>query len=1424
MSQLAASGGQPQKQPKYAPIYQGRFFNGLNTNRSPLRAASSSHIAEKYYSDNSGDALIAGSNIEISNRLTLVRRPGNLIYDSHTYNKPDAFEEFRVNKAQSDVFNNSTPTPLENIFTMIDEGGTGTQRLYSLDSSLTRNGNLGLSFLKASGAGQSFMQAVGNSLYIADGVQNKKWLTSLFTRTSAGNNTFLQGTDGLAGTYPFGTFLIDPTTGNIQQFIGISIGNVTHVTVSAKVLTLTINVTDDTRDYAVGTSFQLWGLTDTNNTWLNGFTITLTSKYDHTLLGRTFVGNVQHADYSASESGQAFVIQAGTTPVIAQTGNSVPTWGTTKPALSNDFMGSLTADGNTVWINRGVDYGDGNQPAVENWGIKAPLTAPTYSATGSAVAWQKNTYYSPVSVFIDPLHGNLWQITTAGNLGSSQPAWPSSVTPRQKVVISSVYSDGTHIFFTTDTQSPALVAGDTVILKNMCTMGPGNGSFPNLNGIELTVDATGLTTTAFRAAYTANVIGTVAHPYQEYGQAVKSAGTNPPTTMADGDAVWTCIQTAASLTWKSHTHYNVDDFVTSPNGFLFQLGPQTAPFITDTITMQSLNEPASHQNSSWQGSNQYINTADPVVSGPKWQSQSPTSQTLESLWLQRTLPPGSGTTATPFGQNAVNAAGEVAANTALASVSSSWVGSILTRIFIPKAGTYTFTWQHQDGGFFSFDSQRVNLDTVIGGAFKQSGTKNNVNQTITPAMGYGKPGGGDLVGVNHSGQTGPGPFAQSVNYPADVATWNFPQAGGYCLEIAFSKWYHSGGFCIFMSPGTGGAPKQTLAIGRSISGATSPTWPPFTTSGATWDSTNGVIKWGGKVVEVSNGGNQYTWNNVGPLTDFVWSAGIFYTLPGTGIIDTNGNEQVAYETGISGTVQPTWTNTTVGAILAVTNPPLSFMNTGSVAASTTSESTITALSQQGWLYWIALVNTLDQTVSNVGPVSLSTGPINKGQIAFGPGAGLDPSTIDPQTDYVAIFRSTDGFPTPLLEPGFVNSPYTVPLTQYLRNGYVDTIPDSELNNLVQGAQALENTPPPLGAQNLSYHLSRIWFSVGNTVYWTTGPLAPVGNGTDGFAPGNFASCPSQIKRLVPTAIGMLVFTVSDIYIIAGNGTTTNPILPAIPYLTGVGLGSYNALDINGGLIGFFTTDRQFVLFDPSAGLHYVGFNIGDQFRKNNGIAGTSWSPSKVYVSWHINGEDQAWYVADGINGWFKLIATPAPEQGSVAWSPFATVAGGAGAIKSIETSPGVHNLLVAQTGASSVILARDINATSDGGSTGSNGTPYLAYGVFGSIVLAQPGQIAKVAFITTDSVKVGSPLILGVIMDEALPYFTGSFDILKHWVSDPPGLPESTSILSQRFYLAEDEQTSAYCKHLQILFQWPAEAASNELQTFTIYGAYEVEQ
>lgn len=1414
MSQIQAAGGQPQKAPKYAPIYQGSFFNGINTNRSPLRAASANHIYQKFYGDMSGDALIAGSNVEVSNRLTLVRRPGNPLYDttvSHTYNDPGAFDEFRVNKAQSDVFG----TTLESIFTMIDEDGSGTNNLYSLTSAFQRGGDsgyfTGLKFQKASSAGQSYMQAVGNSLYFADGVDQKKWLQSLFVRNSAGNNQFLQGTNGLAGTYPAGTYLLDPATGNVQQLLGVSIGSVTNVAISDNVITLTVSLTNDVNDYQIGTSFELIGLT--TFTFLNGATITLTEEYDHTLIGRHFVGVYNHTNTSGSEAGPAYIIQSGTTPVIAETGNTVPTWGTTVPSISNNFMGSLTKDGNTVWINRGLP--------VYNWGIQAPTSAPTFTTAGSEVSWQKDTFYSPASIFIDPLHGNLWQITTAGKTGSSQPAWSASPTHQQKVVINSVYADGTNIYFQTDTQSPALVAGDTVVLQNMCTFGPntgGSSTLPNLDGVTLTVSSTGLTTTAFQAPYTATTFGGVGNKIGEYGQALKTAGTNPPTTLSDGSAVWTCIQLAASLTWAAHTHYNIGDFIVSPSKFIFQLGPKTQPFVyenqSEIINFAWVTGAQSLQ-SSYKGAIPFWNTADPTPSGPLWSSlsPSPTNQTCGSLNMQSL-------TSSPYTLQtyAVNGAGELGSPTGISGTGQNTVGAFTCYVFIPRPGAYSFVLQQDDGCFFSFDSNAVSTLTVAAGAYKASGAYTPQGgggvHNLTMALGYGqKPGG-----------TGYGNVAGDDNSTPSVTvvpvSWNFPQAGVYGLEIDYANWEHSG-HMILTCP----AQANNIAVARDESGTIAPSWPPFTKSGASYDTTNEVIVWGANVVEVQNAGLQYQWNNIGPTSDFIWIADTNYTLPGTGIIDTNGNQQLAYESGATATTPPsTWT-TTVGGLTADPNPPLTWINAGSIAAPSGPQgNTITATSQQGWLYWIALVNSLDNTVSNVSPVSLPTGPLNKGQVTFPAGSGLDVNNIDPQADYVAIFRSTDGFTTPFLIPGLVNAPYTVPLTQYLRSGYVDTTADSDLNNLLQGAQAGENTPPAIGAQNLTYHLNRIWYSIGNTVYWTTGPLAPIGNGTDGTAPQDFSSCPSRVTRLVPTAIGMLVFTVSDVYIIAGSGTSTSPILPAIPYLTGVGLGNYNALDINGGLIGFFTTDKQFVIFDPSAGLSYVGFNIGDQFRLNNGNPGQSWLSSKVYVAWYISGEDQAWYVADGENGWFRVMQTPAPEQGSVCWSPFASIVGGAGAIKSVETSPGVHNLLIGQTSNTSVILNRSITATTDGGSTDSNGETYPAFGVFGSIILAPPGQIAKIAFIETDSVRTGSPLIIGVILNEALPYFKGSFDILKDWQPDPPNMPASQSFYEQRFYLAENTEDSAYCKHLQILFQWPAENAANELQTFTVFGAFEVEQ
>jgi hypothetical protein len=1685
MSQIAASGGQPQKQPKYAPIYTGRFFNGLNTNRSPLRAASASHIYEKFYSDTSGDALIEGANIEVSNRLTLVRRPGNPIYDTaHTggqsstpggYNHPDSFGEFRINKSAADVFG----TVLESIYTMIDETTTTSPAyrgyLYSLTSALVRGGDPGyfngLKFRKSTGSGQAYMQEVGNSLYFADGVDNKKWLQSLFERNSAGDRQYLQGSLGTAGTYPFGTYLVDPLSGNIQQFIGITIGTVTKVSVLGNVATFTVTLADEGTEYGpaspasdvpVGANFELLGFTQLDNLWLNGITITLTSAITYNsgpplytpTLSATFTATVPHANYTSGLD-SAYIIQAGTTPVVALTGLTVPVWGLTQPSAANDFLGSITIDGNTVWVNRGVNYGEvppftPPQPNVMNWGIRPPAGIPVASVTGSIDSWQKNTYYSPASVYYSTsagatggsTFGYLWQITRAGVTGSTHPAWPDPPTSVSTYAqITNVSITGGVATFTTLPQS--LAPTNAVTLSGL--IGP---ALAALNGEVVNVITA--SSTQFTAAVSVENYG----PFPDLGAVVFGGQT-----ITDGDPVtgaqWTAIESPTDLAWAANTYY--------PAGFYVIAGTPLSLFqVSYTPSVPILVGPVSTAvKVGWAsgGDTPFIelfNSADPNIGHgqPIFPGTWPDNTDVGSLEWN-----GVGVDAKMI-WNAVNAGGQItlpAVQTLIGFPLTDVVAAATFGILIPAAGPYVFTITAADSAFFSFQTDSAPAPTISGQSYSNPVA---YPQSITVQEGYGliSPGGGTaLTGFN------------SYSSGVASATWTFPQAGIYMCEIDYA---HGGTYDQYMTfrSGLNVIPVGSGAsgLGSGASGQTQPLWPTFTTSGLTYNSTTGELVWG-SADQVADGA-LYVWSNLGPMTDYVWDAGTMYTTPSSVIIDSNSNLEGVAETGKSGLTPPVWPSVVNTITKDNGFPTLQWIMEGSTPTTTTA-GTISATSLPGsnsvaggYIYWIALVNTLDQTVSNVGTVSLGTGGFLNGQVILGPGTGLgtlaDVQAIDPQADYVAVFRSTDGFTTPLLIPGLVNSPYTVPLVQYLENGFVDTFPDAELNTDEEGAQAGENTPPAIGAINLTYHLNRIWYSLGNIVYWTTGPLAPIGNGTDGTAPGNFAACPSNVKRLVPCAIGMLVFTQSDVYIIAGNGTGASPLSPAIPYLQGVGLGNYNAMDINGGLIGFFTTDKQFVIFDPSAGLTYVGFNIGDQFRLNNGIPGQSWVPATAYIAWYVNGEDAGWYIADAVNGWYRMIYTPAPETGSVTWSTFATIQGSCGAIASIETSPGVHNLLIGEIGSSSNILTRNLDATTDNGeivtipaytpetnnldtaanfdvlaasavtgsagagstitggnlglypgtsvtnfppstvvapgvqhitdtvaqqaqtdltaaiiyyqgltptlsglsdlSTGGNGvnnstyiagvyvsapassldiptnttitldaqgdahaifvfvagstitlesganvvlangaqagnvywivgssftsvwngiqsnmvgsilavtsitlgggnlqgralantgavtmattetitsptlaqtpgttintgTPYPCYAVIGSIVLANPGQIAKIAFVTTTCVKTGSPVVLGLILNEARPYYKGSFDIIKRWVPDPPNLPPSKSFYQQRFYVAEDHETPAYCMHLQVMLQFPAEAAQNEVQTFCIFGAYEVE-
>jgi hypothetical protein len=1519
---LQSNGANPGKQTKAAPIYVGRMFSGINTNRSPLRDAKSTRTVEKFYGP-AGDALIDGLNVEITNKLTLGRRPGNPEYDTvNEWQNVLSFDRFRVSKALSDSFGQST----EAIFTMVSEGPESTAysntpaSLSALSSALAKQ----LVWQSASmSAGQTYGVQVGNEFYFGNGVDNKKWLQTLFQWPTTPTSPNLLPLN----TYPFMTTYLIDGNGDIQQLIGAivqssdqtvaspTVSNVyiTSAKISNNVLTLTMssapfNTGDATGSVPappIGTQFFIWSTDNAAGASqfgkggtlaaLQGLEITITDTWDST----TVTANVDHADIpptAITNPDTAFlqILNGGSVPSIQPSqyvllGPTKPTFGSTVPSAANNFGGSITLDGQALWVNRGS--------TVENWGIAAPDEALVVSSTGaSAGSWSPNTYYSPASIVQDNA-GYLWQIFKAGTTGSgfSTASFPATPTPAPKFDLYAVTLNGivgglASVTFSTEdlTGHRALVAGDTFIVNRLRVQSPVNatacngllftvvsvsdhGSYNAATGSRYTVTATASSTIGL--ASSAGIIADAG-----YGLITKSvaAVTTLASYFSSGTEVWLCIQPPATANgvpgcnaWVGAQHFYEDDFVLA-NSQWQQLVKGVQPFIHSLPPSRSAGQPAIQSN--------FTTPVTPVTffgfnSTTMNQGTFKGFYPLEpnhapdftfaagaeppSLWMQT----GSGATqptgafgAWPSASGGdiffynMDGAGFLGSAVDSGQTSPGQGGAIVANVYIPTIGSpYVFSIMHDDGAFFGFSQASASGGPPVNASSTTGSTAYNI-----PIA--------QLVGNNNSVRNGGEGSPPASGVLTETGAFTFPNSGVYVLEADWVNWEDQGVMVISQTaPFVSGTTVigQNLAVGQDLSWHTQPVFNNFTVTGAAYNTFPYVIEqttapysygiqFGGLTSEVLQGG-LYVWMNLGSKSNFVAVPNTLYTLPGSGIV-VNTSTFLPYGTGISGSTIPTAIFAAAPNVGNVTTQDgtvgqLFWINTGSSTTPTNTPGKITATTPQGFIYGIAVVNTLDNTVSNMSPTNAVNGigiQVKNGEIVFAPGEGLNLNNIDPQSDYVAIYRTTDGGSIELLIPSGGNTNYTVPLVQYLTNGYVDNTPDTGLDLLVSGATAQQNTPPRAGAINLAYALNRIWYSVGNTIFYTSGPQDPSGNGINGGAPGNNSSTLSRITRIVPSSIGILTFTLSDVDIVPTQGGAIQNVQTYVP---GLGLSSYNALSTNGTQIGMFTTDHQFVIFTPQHGVDHEGHPIANLLRLQTGLAGTDWNPATSYVAWYVNGEDMGWFLADGLHGWFRLIQTPAPEglEGGC-WSPFASInpvtnygysGQGCGAIGAIEVAPGDHRLLIGPalgggTEGFGTILFRDLDASTDGGSGDYNGgflvngTTYPAFGVFGSYVVAQPGQVAAISFITTDQVNVGSPCIIGVIFDEALPYYQGSFDIIKDWVSDPPTLPESSSILGQRFYMSEagNGDTAALCRHMQVMVQWPAEAALNELQSFTIYGSF----
>lgn len=1242
---LQLAGAQSDKPPRYASLYQSRYFSGLNTQRSPLRSAGSSY--EERYLGTRADALIDGSNCEITPKLTLARRPGNTVYNSNNFTAVDAFFAFRMFGPNS-----------ESIEVLADTS-TGVY--------IISNNQDTLIYAKPAGAGQTYFQSIGNTLYFGNGVSQQKYVQSVFTRTNSAAGLPNIGdlvTLSAASTPFISTYLID-TNGNLEQLLATEVTTVTNIAYVEATNTLTLTV-GSVAGITDGDNYVIWNAGTA--TWLNGVTWTVLTAVGTTVTANLL--NTEHADYaSAADTGNVTDAQGG----VPVTGAAVPVWNTQVGDAGNDYQGGITIDGTAVWINRGLP--------LENWGIAAGTTAPSAIVGASTAAWKATTFFSLSGAVIDtqyPGQTNIWQVTVAGKSGVSNP------------------------FTTNPTSGTTTVTDGSVTWKSVASTHSGDSAWS--------------ASTAFAANHLI---------------VANASGVN-------------------SLFEAQESIYPVYELV----GGAYM----TAKFYP-------------HNNGVFQGQcelrNPFDGTNNPGnASYPLQQTATGNSALFNPEQISANT--------SPLQWATLNAAGTITGYTTpyAGATPGNYTMIVYGTLTIPTAGQYSFNIIHDDGMYWGVGASAGNQATRVSGPTNCPAP----NATLTALNGYEVMGANNVDGVFN-----------------DTYVVNFPIAGNYPFEIDFAKSGNAGQILALYCNG------QTPVPGSPQTGTTEPIWPAFSTAFApnyaTVSETNNAAPSG------NTGPGPITWANLGPITDAVWTANVNYTLPDTTITDPNNNTEAPFRAGVSGTSAPVFA-TGINQ-LTNDNPNLIWINQG--PASAPAPGTLSAFNG-GYIYYVALVNSLTDTVSNASLASAVTGNFvgAAGVLVTG---GLPPeASIDPQSDFVAIFRTTDGLTTPFLISGTTNAIWTVPLPDYLINGYFDDTPDTGLNNLIEGPIAGQNTPPATGAINLATYLNRIFFSIGNTVYFTSGPDTPVGNGFEGVGPDNFQELPSLVKRLVPTIVGIFIFTVSDVYLIANNGAS---IPAAVLYAQGLGLLSYNGLDVFGSSIGFFASDSTFNVLDISSGPSEVGFNIG------NLLQVAPWNPNTAYVTWHSSGEDKAWFLSDGTTGWYRIGVTPSPEQG-VTISPFATIVGGAEAVQSIETSPGVHQLLIGSPG-TGPILARSLTTFQD------NGENYTWYATVGSHVLANPGQLAEVAFITTDSAAVGTPLSVSVILDEAFPNYTGPFENIPEYVEDPPTLPKSTSIYSQRFYLSQTQQP-AVCRSLQYKLTFPAEPFKNEIWTASIFGALLTEQ
>lgn len=390
---LRISGAQEPAGERFISLATIKFIGGLQTQRSAFASIDTRYSTK--FLGGKPDALIAGSNVEINNKLTLQRRPGLVAYGTSSIEPPKFFYSWQL----------ATTADLILIVDTATTGANSAGRVRNYSPTQT-----GVYFDKATGSGQTSFMTVVNTLYAGNGKDLYKIIGPNLLQQS---NTFGSGAGTLfAIQSPWtDTNVFSMTTGQTDPLGGTAATGLVW-SVSGPTATLEQDVTPNYTPIASNTfTFSLW-MKQTGG----AVSIDLVIKdQTGTIATQTCALTTSWVKYSvtgtmASNSNvvKVFLQNPTTTNAMAIYGAQL------------EVGGPATVTQITTTHPQGVYL----------WGITAPTIQPTLATsaqTGSTgQGWQPNHVYA-VGDYIVDTNGNIEYVSVAGTSGTGQPSWSTQI-------------------------------------------------------------------------------------------------------------------------------------------------------------------------------------------------------------------------------------------------------------------------------------------------------------------------------------------------------------------------------------------------------------------------------------------------------------------------------------------------------------------------------------------------------------------------------------------------------------------------------------------------------------------------------------------------------------------------------------------------------------------------------------------------------------------------------------------------------------------------------------------------------------------------------------------------------------------------------------------------------------------------------------